>query len=550
MPVTLKSFAELDPELVAINVAEAQTRVAEDNATLDLRLGPFYGTLVQLHGALAGQQQDLTNQYLRARSLKELNADPELADEDLVADSLSNHGVTRLEGSTATGQITIVVDDDITVTVGSGAVFVSGENLRFVTENVFTAKSDPEHLVLPTDRLLNPTPDGRFAFVIEVVAEAEGPQYQIKKDSLVVPLVEPNGFVNSYATSDFTGGALPETNTELLTKMQEGVAIKSMSGRTTMQAMLRNDPVFARTLRSSIIGYGDAEMLRDGHTIWPMSMGGRADWYVRTSEQIISTRLTKEATLIQKLDDGETVWQFSMTRDEAPGFYEIRNIRLVDVENVSGGFEILTDTRAFDLDDYTDAPDVITAAEATFSRFQTAVIQFIDTSTPSGNVSVGDKQEYTIEVRGLPLLAEIQDEFGSRSTRHHGADLLVRAAVPCFLTLHFSIVKQSGDVDPDVTGLKDALCTEVNNIGFIGRLYAAQLHDVIHGYLTNAMSVTKIDLHGRIRYPDGTIKYVRDRETLVIPSAEAQMVSPRTVQLFLSPEDIVVSIETAIPLDP
>lgn len=548
MPVTAKPFSELSETLVAGQVAEATTRVQEDNPTLDLRLGPFYGTLVHYHGVLAAQLQDVVAQYLAARSLKVLNENPEQADAALVDDILSNYGLTRLPGSKAQGQLTVVVDSDITVTVGVGAVFVSGNNLRFVTTDVFTAKVDPNHIVLSTDRLLTETPDGKFAFVIDVEAEVDGAEYQIKKDTLVVPLVQPNGYVNSFATADFTGGATPETNTSLMQRMQEGIAAKTLSGRTAMQALLREQA--EGTVRSSIIGYGDQEMLRDAHTIWPMSMGGRADWYIRTSEQVVRLRLTKQATCIQKLADGTLLWQFNLTRDDAPGFYEIDKIRLPNAENVVGGFEILEDVRNIDLTNYDDAPDVATVAEGAFSRFQTAVVKFIDNLTPSGPVNVGDKVDYELEARYLPLLGELQDFFGSRAVRNHAADLLVKAPIPCFLTLHFTVVKQAGDVDPDVTGMQTALCTEINNIGFIGRLYAAQLHDVIHGYLSNAMSVTKIDMHGRLRYPDGTTHYVRNGDVLKVPDDADEMVSPKTVQFFISPEDVVVSIETAIPLDP
>ena len=117
------------------------------------------------------------------------------------------------------------------------------------------------------------------------------------------------------------------------------------------------------------------------------------------------------------------------------------------------------------------------------------------------------------------------------------------------MTINFIVYKQTGEPDPDVSAIKNAICTEVNNIGFIGRLFASKISDIVHGYLHNATSLSAIDMHGRIRYPDGSIKYLRSSEVLVVPSEPAQMVSARTVQFFLSPDDIGISIETNVPTD-
>ena len=548
MPVQLRSLNDLNADDVVQNLAEVVARVQEDNPTLDLRQGVFFSLLGYYHAVLAAQRQHNIRDYLNARSLLVMEANPELADTDLVDDVLSNFRVTRKPGEKSRGDVTIVMSTDNPVVIGVGTVF-EANGKRFVTEQTFSAGTEDELLGAPGELPLTPTADGNWAFTVQVVAEQDGSDHDVRKDSLVVPLTLPSGYVTSYAASDFTGGRSAETNSDLLGRLQMGVAAKAMSNRVNMAAMLREIEEFSRVVGMSIVGYGDAEMLRDQHTIWPMSLGGRCDWYVRSQEQVLRKLLVKEAVLVEKTDDLKGIWQFSIGRDEAPGFYELGKVRLPQAENVEGGFEILSETRALDLTGGGFLPDVATLEEGVYSRFQTAVAKFKDTVTRTDELGLGSRQTYHVEAVCLPLIAEIQDRVSSRDIRSYGADCLVKAPIPCFVKLHFAIHKQASAADPDVEAIKGALCTEINRVGFVGRLYASQLHDVIHGYLRDAMHVSAIDMHGRIRYPGGSVIYLRSAEVLVVPDDAPNMVSPRTVQFFAAPEDVSVVIKTVVPSD-
>lgn len=549
MAVELKPLNELPEDDVAQNKAEAAAFIEEANPALDLRPGPFHALLVHFHALLATQRQQNIRDYLSARSLRALEADPELADDELVDDAASNFNVRRRPGSRARGDVTVVVSDDVTVVVGVGAVF-EAQGKRFLTERVFTAKAEEEQVVGDGDRLLRPTADGNWAFTVEVVAEAEGADFEVRKGAPVVPAAPPANYVTSYAAADFRGGLAPQTNRELLDRLQEGYAAKAPSNRVNMFAMLRGMEEFARVGHMSVIGYGDPEMLRDRHTIWPISLGGRADWYVRTQERLLRQPLVREATLVGVDADGFGFWQFSVPRDAAPGFYALENVRLPAAEGVVGGFEVTAETRGVDLSglDY-PAPDVATAAEGAYSRFQTAVVRFKDTVTRADGLPLGAKQEYTVEAVGLPLVGEIQDAVSARGVRGHASDCLVKAPVPCFVQLHFAIHKQAGAETPPLDDIRDALCAEVNGVAFIGRLYASRLHDAVHGFLRDNTHASALDMFGRIRQPDGTIIPLRSTEVLEVPDAPADMVSPRTVQFFISPEDVTIDVVTSVPLN-
>jgi len=548
MPLEITELDALDPTLVEQSLAQTAQRVQEANPTLDLKRGVFHDLLVYLHALLDSQLRGgVINRYLSARSLLDIQADPTLADPLVVERVLSNFRLSRGEGAAATGEVTIVINRPISVTVGSGAVFVANGR-RFSANSAFTAKPEAAQINGPTDRLLTRLNDGNYAFTIDVTAADEGTESLIAKNTLVVPVAQPNGYVTSYATSDFSGGLNPETNTELLERLQLGVSCKAPSNRPNMQAMLRDQAEFSRVVHSSIVGHGDEEMLRDQHTIFPVSLGGRADWYVRTVERVQRMTLKKTATLVSVGDDGTGVWAFGLTRDDAPGFYEVASVLRPEAENVAGTLPITSDVRGVDLTGDGFVPDVETVAEGAYTRYQTASVRFHDVATDHGALTPGATREYDVTVTALPLVGLIHDYVTDFEVRSYGSDLLVKAPIPCFLKVQFRVAKNRKQADPDVLAIADAVARAANTTGFTGRLYAGHLQDVIAGYLQDGMSVGSIDMFGRIRHPDGTSSYVRGDEVLVIPSVDGAMVSPRTVQFFLDPADVEIQVSTEIPV--
>ena len=539
MTIQLKPLHQLDPALVQQNLAELKARVQEDNPHLYLKRGVFADLLVYYNALLGAQRQENINDYLKARSLKQLIEDPE-ADPDLVDDVLSNFRVERKPGSKASGEVTVVVGADTTVTIAAGSIWTANGK-QFTTSQVFTAKIDDEQINSPGDRLLVQTGENQWSFTITVDAVEEGSDYEIKKDTQVLPSVFPSNYLTSFAAGDFTGGASAETNQDLLGRLQQGFACKAPSNRVNMAAMLREIDAFARITHMSIIGMGDREMLRDKHWIFPVAGGGRVDWYFRN-------RLVKEASLVEKLDDDRGVWQFSLGRNESPAFYEIGDIRPKNAGNVAGGFPVVSDVRSLDLTGTGFIPDLDAegVVEGVYTRFQTALIQFIDTETDDTGLNLFSKKEYEVETIGLPLIADIQDTVSGREVRSCASDVLVKAPVPCFVQLNFTINKRSGDPDPDLDAVKSAACRVVNGLGFQGKLYASRIQDAVYAHLRDDQSVTAIDMLGRIRYPDGSVRYLRDTEVLSIPDDPEKMVSPRTVQFFVTEADVGISVATTV----
>ena len=546
MAVTPKALDALDATLVTSAINEVVQRIQEDNPTLDVSRGVFYELLIYYHSLLATRQDTLINDYRRARSLLALEQDPDLADTDLVNDVLSNFRLDRKAGTLARGTIAIILSDDITVTFGRGSIF-EARGLQYTTTEVYTAKAQAAQINTTTDRLITATADGRFMFTLEVEAVAEGANYNLDKGTLIVPSSPPPTYVTSYATIDFTSGIAAETNTEVLTRLQEGISAQTLSNRVNMAAFLRGIEAYSRVIGMSIIGYGDAEMLRDKHSIFPVAYGGRVDWYVRSENLPTTVQLTRTATRLAEDNNTAPVWQIALDRDAAPGFYEVRAVRPKGTSSISGTLPILSDTRSYDLTTTDFVPDITSAEEAAYSRYQTAILKFRDTTQSISAYSFGATLEYDVDVTYMPLIADIQTTVSSRDVRHYGADCLVKAPIPCFVQISFIIYKQANEATPDSAAIQLAVSTTINAIGFVGRIYASKIQDAVHGYLSSNSSVGSIDIFGRIRYPDGTTQYIRGPELIQVPADTAKMVSHRTVQFFCRPEDVFVNIETAIP---
>lgn len=544
MALRVTSLDELTPELVGQLFAEFTQMMQERHPGIELTRGPFHDIVSYFGSVFSAIPQTNIDKVLQSRSLLAISEDPSLAEPELVDHVTSNWGVTREAGSNAQGNITIVVSANEVVIVPASLEF-DASGVSFRADGAFTGRPAGSDLPSASDRELQALGDGTYAFTISATAVTEGPEGNIRRGTKMIPQAVLPRFVTSYAANDFTDGLSSETNQQLLDKLNLGVAAKSTSSGLNVEAFIKNQPDFARTLSYSVVGMHDPEMMRDQHWILPMSGGGRVDIYSRTNELPRSTTLQVTATLVEITVDGG-IWQFAITKAMAPGFYEVERVVLPDAGAEDTGYALTMDLRGFDDSDEVGMPDVLTAAEAAFTKYQTSVIRFLDTNTLTTGLTVNESTAvYDVSILAMPQIAEIQDLLSSRANRHRMADTLVKGAVPCFLQVNFTIRKWPGDADPDTDAIANALADLVNNAGFPGRLYASQLAAVIHGFLSGRQAVGAIDMFGVIRRPDNTLAYIRDPAILTVPDDPTRMVTGRTVAFFLDPRQVGINIITA-----
>jgi hypothetical protein len=544
----LSNLTDLDNADVQQVLEQLTTQLQELNPSLDLKRGVFKDIVAYYHAVLETAIRTNLERYQSARSLQQINANAVAADSTVVDEVLSNWGITRKTGTRAIGSVTIEISQARSVTIPANFTF-SVNGLTYVATQTFTSRTSEGQISNPvTDRLLVQLSNGNWAFTIEVEAEDVGSKYKLNAGDTLNPDRTVVSFVASYATSTFNDGLDAETNEQLIAELQLGLAAKALSNRTNMRSYLRSIPALNLITNQSIVGYGDAEMLRDQHTIFPVSYGGRVDWYIRGQETLQRLAVTVTATCIS-IAGSTSTWQFALNKNASPGFYEVTKIRRQLDANLNSGFEIILDSRSNDLTGDGFIPDITTIAEGAYTAFQTAIIQFVDTVTLVSGLAVGQTALYTCELIGTPLIQEIQTLVSSRDVRSYAADALVKAPVPCFVQVTLTLNKTTGTmVDADmIDKIKLAIISVVNRTDFVGRLDGSYIIEAVHGLITDNISITQLDLLGRIRRPDGTLQYLRDPDSIVIPEQPVKMVTAKTVQFFAEVADVSVNVASTIP---
>jgi hypothetical protein len=308
--------------------------------------------------------------------------------------------------------------------------------------------------------------------------------------------------------------------------------------------MIQDQPEFEDIYGVSIIGMNDAEMQRDQHSILPISLGGRSDIYIRSAQTAATATHTITATYVETEEFG-SIWQFSVGRDLVPGFYEVSRVAPTTGSNAADtGYVVTQDARGFDLGDDTYAPDIVLAYEAVYSRYQTAIVQFLDEDTDvSALTPLVSTQDYDVTFRYMPLISELQEFLGSREVRHPAGDVLVKGGIPAFMSVNFTIKKPAQAPEPDLDAIKRAVSIEVNGFEFEKAIYASQIADIVHGHLSPAEAVSDMDMFIRVQTSAMEDIYVRSGDVLTVPDEASQLATSRTIVLLLEVADIGITVE-------
>lgn len=544
MAIELASLSELDQTLVDQMFATFTQYMQERHPEVELTRGVFHDLVLYFNSALNATVRQNIDRVLQSNSLLKITQNPALADDALVDQVLSNYNLTRDNGTQAVGEATIVLALPVQTTIQAtiqfsvdGVLFRPTQDFVALPPGTLPASSDEREMIA--------VGDGNYAVNVLMQAVEVGTSGNVRRGSKFVPDYVPNNMVEAFAAVDFVSGADPASNTDYIAKLAPALASKTIGSRASYAAAIRNESEFSTIPHLSILGCGDPEQQRDQHGLFPMSGGGKIDIYCQTHSSAQEREHLLDAVYVGPGPTG-TIWQVTLDRDTAPGFYEV--IRVAKpLDSVSTGYAILQDIRGVDFSDLEFVPDVRDHVEGAYTRYQTAVIQFEDTDTPPTGLTANQSRvRYSVTTTSLPLIAPVQDFLGARDSRTRAADVLVKAAVPCFTKISFEIRKEAAAADTvDVDTIRAALVAEIKKVGFSGQLHASLINAVAHRYLTGRQAVGAIDMFGRIRRPDGSTQYVRDGVLLQIPDDPGRLVTGRTTAFLVGPQDISISLVAA-----
>jgi hypothetical protein len=549
MTLEINNLSEIDSDRVATNIAMLSQFMQERHPDVELTRGVFYDLVLYFNGLLNAAVQQNIEQILQNRSLLQITQNPELADDTLVDHVLSNFNLSRDAGTPASGVITLVLLSPITTLISVEDTF-SANGVDFLPVADFVLVPPPADggvvVLAENERRIIAVGDGTYIANINVRATAVGQAGNLRRGTAVTPNNGINNLSDAYAANDFISGKDPSTNEEYLAKLSTGLAAKTIGGRKSYEALIKSQPIFENTLHYSILGCGDVEQQRDQHSLFPVSGGGKVDIYAHTNIFAQELDHVIDALYIGQTTNG-SLWQFTLDENAAPGFYEVRRIARPNDIGASG-YKIVNDVRGINLSTSTYAPDIRYVYEGAYSRYQTSVIQFEDTDSPTSGLIVNQSRaKYVVTTAGMPLIGELSDFLTAKDRRPRAADILVKAPVPCFTKISFQIHTEINDPVSDATiaEIKKAIVAAISRVGFSGQLHASVVTTAAHKYLTGRQAVNDLDMFGRIRRPDGSTTYVRSGVLLMIPNEADKLVTGRTTAFVVGEDDISISSVTA-----
>jgi hypothetical protein len=447
---------------------------------------------------------DLLDKWRRSTHLLDLASSSSDIDDLLLEYTAGNYRIDRQTGQAASGQVMVIVSVFSPFAFQQGAVFTA-DGVQYTVPQSYAARLTVQSVFTAGDRLLTPLPseDGmpRWGVLIEVTAAERSASANLEAGTALTPQFAIPNFVRAYAYSSISNGLDDEDNASLASRAVMGITVPQLSGRANMSAALRR--MFPSVLGDSVIGFGDLEMTRDRGGTLPLSVGGHADWYVKTSAGIIEERTAFPAVLVEKIGSAG-VRQITLNRDAYPGFYALTNI--THPETFSVLTEVTTE-RGYDLS--RDAahrflPDIPSAEDAAFTAYQTATVRFFDDYTDVTDLEIGTVRNYTATIEYIPLLTEIQDWVSSDANRPIGCNILVKAPVPCRVNVNLTLVRPVG-TGIDIDAIKQRIAARINSSGFTGYLSASLLTADVQSLLPAGAYTETCSVSGRTQLPDGTV---------------------------------------------
>lgn len=543
MPLEIASLKELSPEKVAATLTTLAQLVQEQHPDVEVTRGAFHDLVLYFNSVLNTAVRENIDRVLQSKSLLQINNNPALAEPELVDQVLSNFNVERDAGSPAIGTATVVVNLPINTQIDTTIGF-NVDDVKFYPTNTFTLVPPGSAPRDDNDKVLIEVGDGTYAANIPLAAESAGTGGNIKRGTKLVPDYVLNNVINVFAASDFAEGRDASSNYDYLQKLSTGLAAKTIGGRKSYEALLYAQPKFSGLLHCSLLGCGDAEQQRDQHGLFPISGGGKVDIYVQTNPYAQEFTEFLKATYIGQTASGiGTRWQIAIDREAFPGFYEISRVAKPS-DLTTNGYPIVNEVRGVNFDNILYVPDIKYTYEGAYTRYQTAVIQFDNEEVPETGLTVNTSTAYyAVTAKCLPLVADIHDFLTSRDTRSRGTDLLVKAAVPCFTKISFTVQTEMNEplTDEVAAQIKKEIVKAVSKIGFAGQLHSSLISGATHKYLVGRQAIRNMDMFGKIRRPDGSVTYVRDNTLLRIPDDPQRLVTGRTTAFLVGESDISIS---------
>lgn len=441
---------------------------------------------------------------------------------EVITGLASNYGVVRNQGAKSTGKIKVSVNGADTLFLNKGASFTQPVvQLNYIVGQTYKVTTNPQ-----TDRDLRliqkSAGSSLYYFVVPVEAENVGPEYQLTDQTSLNLTVDGSltGFVDAKAYGNFTTGLPLETDKDLITRFKTGLSNKTLLSRSSILSKLQE--IYPSLIDLSVVGAADAEMTRSKQNLLGISTLGAVDIYLRTAIGLETTTLRKTGT---KTAEGK--WSVTLDYKDVPGFYRIISILPAD-QDLTGS---LINTVEYD---YNNSVFPVTNLinnkyEARFSKYQTAsvVIDFEESEYEMNSILIGGTTDFDILVTYQPNLGEIQNLFLDPEERILCADYLVKAMIPCFVSVDLTLERKDSFTAFPLDKLKQDIYKYINSLKIGEDLQSSKIIDLCHNYNVKKVRLP-IKVTGEIYTNHSTTLSITSKDTLSIPNNFPMGVSKKT----------------------
>lgn len=441
---------------------------------------------------------------------------------DMVA---SNYNTARSLGVKVTGKIKVVVSQGGDYQFDDSYVFIQPAlNLRYLVVGDTSVAQEPVESL--GERQVY-SDQGLWYFILDVIAEEADPKYQVSSGTSFIPELTINNFVKAEAYGSFLSGEAIETDKQLIGKIKRNIGNYRFESPTGIANRFRD--TFAGFQSLSVCGANDAEMTRSKQNALGISTFGKADIYVRSSVGLQTKNVIKSAKKISS-----TSWEIFIDKTDVPGFYSVSSIIPYRTDINLGGTLLPTST-IYGYQSYSGERnnEINNTLEARFSKYQTAVITF--TYDDEGAAQIGEMADFELMLQYQPNILEMQNLILRDDERLACADYLVKAVVPCMVSLNINLLKKritDTYESLQLQKLKQDIFQYVNTIPFGEQLQASSIVDICHNYDIKRVDLP-IKMSGRILCPDGTNLSLEDTDVLVIPQRLDKGITPKTTLYFI-----------------
>jgi len=247
-------------------------RLTEYDPTFEVRKGTAFESLFFKPLAFIVQPlRDEADQIQIAQSFRRilLTGDPDAFDEESVDSVASNVFVYRNPGSTSGGVARAYYNNPVDREwPASGAIF-AGSNGAFYTNTLPFA--------ITAAQMGSQIENGLYYYDIDVVSDGPG-EFDLEIGGLV-SLASDSEVVSVTNLAKIQGGLIKETNTQLITRAKNSIAVRDLVVGKGFSAILYE--AFSASLAElQAVGYGDQEMMRDVQ--FNIHLLSKVDGYVKT----------------------------------------------------------------------------------------------------------------------------------------------------------------------------------------------------------------------------------------------------------------------------